>query len=90
MLPNVRPVAVTLHDPEERVHVEEEKETLPVPLCDHVTFPVGLLPVTVAVHGKPKPMPNDVVLHERDMELLVTGTLTNTEPELSRLSESPL
>jgi hypothetical protein len=46
------PVAVTLHDPEERVHVEEEKDTLPplLLLCDHFTLPVGLLPNTIAVH----------------------------------------
>ena len=49
-LPAELPVAVTLHDPEESVHVDEENDTPPEPLCDHVTVPVGLLPVTVAVH----------------------------------------
>ena len=68
-LPAPLPVAVTLQLPEERVHVDEEKETLPVPLCDHVIVPVGLLPVTVAVHVEVLPTANETGEHETDVEV---------------------
>ncbi len=44
------PFTVTEHDPEVRVHVEEEKETEPAPLIDQVIVPVGVPdPLTVAL-----------------------------------------
>ena len=63
-LPAELPVAVMLHDPEESVHVDEENDTPPEPLCDHVIVPVGLLPVTVDVHVEVPLTVNEVGEHE--------------------------
>ena len=50
-LPAPEPVAVTLQLPEERVQEDDPNMTAPEPLgCDQNTEPVGLEPVTVAVH----------------------------------------
>ena len=98
-LPAELPVAVTLHDPEESVHVDEENDTPPVPLCDHVTVPVGLLPVTVAVHVEVPLTVNEVGEHEIDVEVealegaeeVCGGCIISIEfePELSIFSVSP-
>jgi hypothetical protein len=55
MLPSDEPVAVTEQLPPDSVHDVAEKLTLPVPLCVKLTEPVGLNPVTVAVHVLPEP-----------------------------------
>ena len=54
-LPAVEPVAVTEQLPDVSVQGDPENVTLPEPLCDQLTVPVGLEPVTVAVQVLPEP-----------------------------------
>ena len=49
-LPALEPVAATLQLPPESGQPDDPNMTLPEPLCDQDTEPVGLEPVTVAVH----------------------------------------
>ena len=53
--PTVEPLAVTEQLPPDGVHDDAENVTLPEPLCDQLTVPVGLEPVTVAVHVLDEP-----------------------------------
>jgi len=48
VVPKAVPVTVTEQVPPARVHVVDEKDTIPDGDWDHVTVPVGVIPVTVA------------------------------------------
>jgi hypothetical protein len=54
-LPAVEPVAVTKQLPDVSVQDDAENVTLPEPLCDQLTVPVGLEPATFAVQVLPEP-----------------------------------
>lgn len=54
-LPVVEPVAVTEQLPDVSVQGDPENVTLPEPLCDQLTVPVGLEPATFALQVLPEP-----------------------------------
>jgi len=70
--PAVAPVAVTWHEPADRVHTPPElKVTEPAPACVNVTVPVGAEPVTVAVQVEPAPTANEAGMQETEVVVAV-------------------
>lgn len=88
MPPVLPPVTVTLQLPKERVQVNEENVALPAPFSDHVTVPVGFVPVTVAVQvDVPDIAGNESGLHDTDVD---DERISRTaEPEVAPLLLSP-
>ena len=79
--PATEPVTVTLQLPPESEQDAGENATLPPPLCIQVIVPVGLLPVTVAVHAEAE--------HET-VTLVEPGVIVRgLVPELPTLFVSP-
>jgi len=74
-LPSAEPITVTEQLPpvgREQV-LPEGKVTLPLPpVCDSLTVPVGVLPVTFAVHTLAEPELNETGLQDRDVALAGT------------------
>ena len=92
-LPAPEPVAVTLQLPPESGQVEAPNMTVPEPLCDQLTVPVGLEPVTVAVQvlNPPTATGDGEQVTAVNVGILPTNvTFSEPVPELGPLFASPL
>lgn len=83
------PVNVAEQLPADRVHEVVDGVTDPNPNCEKVTWPVGEVPVTVAVHETVAPTRTEAGEQVNDVPEVVWVTEMSNTPELPRFTTSP-
>jgi hypothetical protein len=78
---------LTVQLPKERLHVDEEKCTLPVPLWLQVIVPVGEVPLTVAVQVPREPTETEAGVHVTEVVVAGGSTVKTAGPITSAVPD---